>query len=52
METFIANFKLEYSRSPTTTEIYENLQDELTTVVIDSVLNKQPQENKKINDNL
>jgi hypothetical protein len=49
VETFIENFKSEYSRSPTTIEIHENLQDELTTIVIDSILNKESQENVIIN---
>ena len=41
VEDFISRFKKEYSRAPNDTEIIENLQDELSTQVIQSILRKK-----------
>ena len=41
VEDFITKFKKEYSRAPNDTEIIENLQDELSTQVIQSILRKK-----------
>jgi hypothetical protein len=51
IETFMEDFQKEYSRTPTTEEIYENLQEKVTQNTIMSVLNKKKLTGQSISKN-
>lgn len=48
VEDFIKKFKKEYSRNPTTTEVYENLQDKVNKETINKVINNSQLLNKRM----
>jgi len=50
VDDFVDNFRSEYSRAPNDQEIIENLQDELSTQVIEGILRKRGEVTLTIND--
>ena len=50
VDDFVASFKSEYSRAPNDQEIVENLQDELSTQVIEGILQRRGEVTLTVND--